>query len=137
MLQDPESRPREFGIRTFYFGLDRKIPKIPKSRGSGFENPKKKIPKEKSRKSQNPGDRDRDFKTFKKSGKSRVQNHRDSGFFSIRIFIPGIRDFYHRDSEFFLISGFFTFWLSRKFFILGIGIFFRGMEYPDKKPPLL
>ena len=30
-----------FGIGIFCFGLDRKIPKIPKSRGSGFENPEK------------------------------------------------------------------------------------------------
>ena len=70
-FRDPESRSRGFGIGIFYFGLDRKIPKIPKSRGSGsgFENPEK-IPKEKSRKSQNPGDRDRDFKTSKKSRKN-------------------------------------------------------------------
>ena len=64
-----------FGIS--YFGLDRKILKIPKSRGSGsgFENPENlKIPRigtgilkplknpEKSRKSRNPGDRDWDLK---------------------------------------------------------------------------
>ena len=30
-FRDPESRSREFGIGIFYFGLDRKIPKIPKS----------------------------------------------------------------------------------------------------------
>ena len=55
-----------FGI--LYFGLDQKIPKIPKSRGSGsgFENPEK-IPSEKSRKSRNPGDRDRGFKIPRKS----------------------------------------------------------------------
>ena len=58
-----------FGIGIFYFGLDRKKPKIPKSRGSGFENPEK-ISKEKSPKSHNPGDRDRDFKTSKKSRKN-------------------------------------------------------------------
>ena len=70
-IPDPKSRSRGFGIGIFYFGLDQKIPKIPKSRGSGsgFENPEK-IPKEKSRKSQNPGDRDRDFKTSKKSRKN-------------------------------------------------------------------
>ena len=49
-----------FGIGIFCFGLDRKIPKIPKSRGSGFENLEK-IPSTKFRKSWNPGDRDRDF----------------------------------------------------------------------------
>ena len=56
--------------RDFFFELHRKIPKIPKSRGSGsrFENSEK-IPREKTRKSQNPGDRD--FKTSKKSRKSR------------------------------------------------------------------
>ena len=59
-FRDPESRSRGFGIGIFYFGLDRKIPK---------ENPEK-IPKEKSRKSQNPGDRDRDFETSKKSRKN-------------------------------------------------------------------
>ena len=45
-FRDPKSRSRGFGIGIFYFGLDRKISKIPKSRGSGseFENPGK-IPK--------------------------------------------------------------------------------------------
>ena len=71
-IPDPESRSRGFGIGIFYFGLDQKIPKIPKSRGSGsgFENPEK-IPKEKSRKSRNPEDRDRNLKiTREKSRKS-------------------------------------------------------------------
>ena len=42
-IPDPELRSRGFGIGIFYFGLDRKIPKIPKSlrSGSGFENPEK------------------------------------------------------------------------------------------------
>ena len=69
-FRDPEFRIP--GI--FYFELDRKIPEIPKSRESGseFENPEK-IPKEKSRKSQNFADRD--FKTSKKfQKKTRVQN---------------------------------------------------------------
>ena len=57
-IPDPESP----GI--FYFELDRKIPKSRGSR-SGFENPEK-IPREKFRESQNPGDRDRDFKISKK-----------------------------------------------------------------------
>ena len=76
-FRDPETRPRGFGIGIFNFGLDRKIQKIPKSRGSGsgFENPENlKIPRigtgilkplknpEKSRKSRNPGDRDWDLK---------------------------------------------------------------------------
>ena len=61
-----------FGIGIFYCGLDRKIPKS-RGSGSGFENLEK-IPREKSRKSQNPGDRDRDFKTSKKS---RGQNPKD------------------------------------------------------------
>ena len=61
---------------------------------------------------------------------------RDSGFFQSR-------NFYPRNSGFLLISGFlsprfsqnprdsgiFTFGISRDFF--------RGMGYPDKKPPLL
>ena len=57
-FRDPESR-----IGIFTFGLDRKIHKIPQSlgSGSGFENPEK-IPNEKSRKSQNPRDRDRDYR---------------------------------------------------------------------------
>ena len=40
---DPGSRFWGFRIGIFNFGLDRKIPKIPKSRGSrsGFENPEK------------------------------------------------------------------------------------------------
>ena len=42
-IPDPELRSRGFGIGIFYFGLDRKIPKITKSlgSGSGFENPEK------------------------------------------------------------------------------------------------
>ena len=54
-------------IEIFNFGLDRKIPKIPTSRGSesGFENLAE-IPSEKSRETQNPRDRDRDFKSSKK-----------------------------------------------------------------------
>ena len=51
-----------FGIGIFYFWPDRKIPQ---SRGSGFENPEK---------TQNPGDRNRDFKSSKNPEKSRVQN---------------------------------------------------------------
>ena len=40
--KNPEN-PKIPGIGIFYFGLDRKIPKIPKSlgSGSGFENPEK------------------------------------------------------------------------------------------------
>ena len=50
-IPNPESRSRGFGIGIFYFELDRRISKIPKSRGSGsgFANPEKipsdKIPK--------------------------------------------------------------------------------------------
>ena len=42
-FRDPGSRSWKFGIRIFNFGLDQKIPKIPKSRRSesGFENPEK------------------------------------------------------------------------------------------------
>ena len=54
------TKQKQFGI--FYYGLDQKIPK---SRGLGFENPKK-ILNEKFRKSRNPGDWDRDIKTSKK-----------------------------------------------------------------------
>ena len=75
------------------------------------------------------------------------------GFFSLGIFISKIRDFskfwdlYPRDSrkirgnrDFFGISylrniprsGYFTFGISRRFFILGIGIFFVGWDIPTK-----
>ena len=86
----------------FYFELDRKIPK---SRGSGseFENPEK-ILKGKCRKYTV-------FGIFY----SRNFYPRDSGFFRLGIFIPGV--FFNFDNKiirFFLISG-----------------------YPDKKPPLL
>ena len=59
------------------------------------------------------------------------ENPRDSGFFSLGIFIPGIRDFfwfrdlYPRDSVFFLNTGF-----------LSAG-FFRGIGYSDKRPPVI
>ena len=74
-IPNPESRSRGFRIGIFYFGLDQKIPKMPKSRGSGwgFKNPEK-IPKEKSRKCRNPGDRDRDLKIPKKSRKKNPEN---------------------------------------------------------------
>ena len=87
-------------------------------------------------------------------------------FFSLGIFIPGIRDFsqsrdlYPRDSDFFSLGIFIPtirdFSLFRDFYprdlceipgtrvFFGIlyhrnilGIFFRGMGYPDKKPPLI
>ena len=62
-IPNSESRSWGFGIGIFYFELDRKIPKIPKSRGSGsgFENPEK-TQSEKSRKSRNPRDRDLFFR---------------------------------------------------------------------------
>ena len=104
---------------------------------------------EKSRKSQNPGDRDRDLKIPKKS---RVKNpgflaigiFKSPGFgifLSLGIFIPGHRDFskfwdfyprdfYTRDSGYF--RDFFTFGISRGFFIPGIGIFFVGWDFPTK-----
>ena len=46
-IPNPVSRSRGFGIRIFHFELNWKIPKISKSRGSGFENPEK-ISSEKS-----------------------------------------------------------------------------------------
>ena len=48
-------------------------------------------------------------------------------FLSLMIFIPGFRDFFESRDFYPVDSGFFTF---------GIGIFFRGMGYPDKKPTL-
>ena len=90
-IPDPESRSRGFGIGIFYFGLDQKIPKIPKSRGSGsgFENPEK-IPSEKSRKSQNPGDRDlffRDIPGISRSGgaqEQKTQQHPKKHFYILK-----------------------------------------------------
>ena len=112
-----------FGIPDrgiFYFGLDRKILKIPKSRESGFENPE--IPGLGIWKSQNPRARDfffRDIPGIWDFFESRDFYPRDSGFlFSLGIFgifdlrdIPGI--FYPRDRD-----------------------FYRGMGYVDKKPTL-
>ena len=60
-ISNPKYRSRRIGIGIFKFGLDQKIPKIPKARGSGFENPEK-IPSAKSWKAQNPGDRDLNLK---------------------------------------------------------------------------
>ena len=105
-----------FGIEIFYFGQDRKIPKIPKSRrsGSGSENPEKIA-----------------------SEKSRFSGHRDFQ-------IPGIRDFYPWASGFFLILGFLYPWfgifsgsfylrdIPGIYFIPGIGIFFVGWDFPTK-----
>ena len=66
----------------------------------------------------------------------------DSGILSLGILIPGIRDFYNFvifipgiDAKS-LDSGFFIFGISRGFLSPGSG-FFRGMGYPDRKPPLL
>ena len=73
-FRDPKSN---FGIEIFNFGLDRKISKVPESRGSGpgFEKLEK-IPK-------NPegGDRDLSFRDIPKR-------------WCRRIFILGIRDFF-------------------------------------------
>ena len=115
---------REFGIGIFYFGLDRKIPKIP----SWFI-----------------------FSGYPKFGlQIRLIILGFYGFLTIGIYsgfwrIPGIRDF--------LVSGFlslgFGIFLNFEIFIPGfshnpwnfckipgIGIF-RGMRYPDKKPTLI
>ena len=90
-IPDPKSRSRGFGIGIFYFGLDQKIPKIPKSRGSGsgFENPEK-IPSEKSRKSRNPRDRDlffRDIPGISRSGgaqEQKTQQHPKKHFYILK-----------------------------------------------------
>ena len=80
-FRDPQSRLRDRD-RDFLFWLDRKILKIPKSRGSGsgFENPEEsrvKIPKFWV------------FTVFWPSGFS--ENPRDSGYFlSLGVFILGI-----------------------------------------------
>ena len=53
-------------------------------------------------------------------------------FFESRDFDPrDPRDFHPRN------PGIFTFGISRRFFIPEIGIFFRWMGYPDKKPTLI
>ena len=94
-IPNSESRSWGFGIGIFYFGLDRKIPKIPKSResGSGFENPEK-IPNEKSQKSRSPWDRDLFFRDIPGISRSDFY-HTDlgflpsgSGFFFVRWDIP-------------------------------------------------
>ena len=101
VIPNPESRPRGSRTWIFYFVLDRKIPKILKSRGLGpeFENPEWKI-----------------WNTFKNFWGFTV--FLSSGFFRDFLKISGIREFFQsRDSGYsgcFLISGFFTF---------GIGIF--------------
>ena len=89
----------------FYFGLDRKIPKISKSRGSrsGFENPGRKF----EILSKNIGkifgfsrfSDYRDFFGISWKSPGFLANPRDSEFFSLGIFIlgifiPGIRDFF-------------------------------------------
>ena len=101
-----------------------------------FRDPESPIPgfSEKSLKSRNPGDRDRDLKIPKKSRKKNSGVFLVSGFLSpgFGIFfvsgflLPGFgiflsRDFYSRDSGFFLISGF----LSPRFYAKspGFGIF--------------
>ena len=103
-------------IGFFIFGLHRKIPKIPKSRGSelGFENPEKnpqwKIPK--IPRSRGSGFIFRDIPNGGaqevKDPTSRGPRHQKKQFY-----IPGIRVF----------SRFFTF---------GIGIFFMGCDIPPK-----
>ena len=81
-----------FGIGNFYFRLDRKIPKILKSRGSGsgFENFEK-MPSEKSR---NPGDRD-----IKNLEKSRKQNP-GILFWVSGLLSPGFANLIHGNRDF-------------------------------------
>ena len=133
---DPESR-------FFYLGLDWKIPKIPKSCGSksGFENPEKNPEWKIAITPKSPGSGfifsgypealvwnycNVVFTTFWASEFFRdflqIPGIRD--FLSLMIFIPGFRDFFESRDFYPVDSGFFTF---------GIGIFFRGMGYPDKK----
>ena len=114
-FRDPEPRSRGFGIGIFNFGLDRKIPKIPKLQGKTFGCER--------------FSGHRDFSWF-------LANSRDSGFFSLVIFtlrirdflnigtlIPGIRDFLNfwifipeifAKSPGFVFSGFFVVWVSRQ-----------------------
>ena len=110
-IPNTESRSRGFGIGIFYFWLDRKIPKILKSRGSGsgLENLESKIPILGLTVFWPSGF----FRDFLKI--PRIRDYfkswnfypLDSKFFiSVEIFIPGIRDFNPGDSGFFLISGF-------------------------------
>ena len=111
-IPNTESRSRGFGIGIFYFWLDRKIPKILKSRGSGsgLENLESKIPILGLTVFWPSGF----FRDFLKI--PRIRDYfkswnfypLDSKFFiSVEIFIPGIRDFNPGDSGFFLISGFY------------------------------
>ena len=146
-----------FGMGLFWDPVENPEWKIAKYRGSrsGYEKfgriPKK-ILSAKSRKSRNPGDRY--MKIPKKILKNIARKSHDppwvsefyprnTGFFKFRGFRP-------RDYGFFLISGFLSPGFSQnsrdsEFFfrifhfrdILGIRIFFLGMRYPDKKPPLI
>ena len=135
-------------IGISYFGLKRRISKIPKCRGSGSKYERfEKI-------SKNP------FKKYKKnlfwpSGFFRdflkipgiFQNPQDSvflgnpqdsrDFLSLRIFILRIRDYFILGiliPRFGIFRGFFIFGISREF--SRDRDFFRGMGYPDKKPAL-
>ena len=79
IFRDPESRSRGFGLGIFYFGLDQKILKIPKFRGSGFENSEK-LPTEQSQKSRNLGDRDmKTSKQIPKISRPKFRKSRGSG----------------------------------------------------------
>ena len=122
-FRDSESRSWGSGIEIFYCGVDRKMGiGIFQIRGSGFKNPKRKIPK--SPKSSKFGLK---LEIFNGNFKYFLKIEKIVGFYDflcIRIFsgfsenprdfsqIPGIRvysvtGFYSRDSGFFLVSGFF------------------------------
>ena len=118
--------PTRVGLEMGFFrdfGLNKKIPKS-RGSGSGIKNPYK-IPSEKSRKSRNPVDQNRDVKTSKKnpekipsanSRKTLKPRDRDLNLkisktpeifiprdLNFGILVPGIRNF----------SGFFIFGISR------------------------
>ena len=109
-----ETWSRGFGIGIFYFGVDREIPKVPKFQGKNF------------RFLRFPDYRDFFGIFWKSPGFS--ANPRGFGIFlNFGILIPGILQ-NPRDSIFFGI-----FYLRD----IQMGIFFRGLGYPDLKPTLI
>ena len=110
----------------FHFGRDQKIPGDLKSLewGSGIWDPQKSPVKNSQKSPKNPQSLD-------------IYTWGFRIFYNLGIFIQGIGNFLKSgDRGFFQIWGF----LSRGFFwdedFSGMGIFFRGIGYPIKKPPL-
>ena len=127
------------GIGIFYFRVDWKIPKIPKSleSGWGYENLEKilknleseipKIPKSR--------DRDLDLKVLKKSRVKNPENPGDREFFSGYTRDSGFlmsRDLNLRSPGFFLISGFFYLRNIPRIFFPKNRDFFVRLDVPKK-----